>query len=470
MSSGGSGKTQTVTEKSDPWGPQQPYLQQGYQRASDLMNSGGPQYYPGQTLADRSGFQMDAQNAIWQQGVYGNQAMNMLGGVSQGLMQNNAPMVTQQGAQQWLSGQQAQQAGMNAQQAGMGAQQAGLDRFNQGAWGTLGSGMLNELSQGHGGPGMDALMRSAQGMNLNATGPEYNQAGMGYLTGAARGDYLTQNNPYFSQMVENANMAARPSLDAAFASSGRAGSGAHANAFADMATRNAQGLAYQDYGRERGLQDQAAGTLTNIYGRERGMQDQAAGMLSQIQSGAAQGLLGADLQARGLGASMYGQGTGMYNAGTGMYGAGTSAMAGGTNMYNSGLNTYGMAGQLGQMSSDDQWRRLSALQGVGSDMTSYNQAQIDADRQRWDYNQQLPQQNLQDYWGVAGNNIIPGGGTRTSPGASYNPWAASIGGMASGAAMGGMLSGPLGSAMGMSLGPWGALGGAALGLGAGLFR
>jgi hypothetical protein len=45
-----SGSTTTVNN-SAPWSGQQPYLQSGFQSAQNLYNQGGPQYYPGTTLA-----------------------------------------------------------------------------------------------------------------------------------------------------------------------------------------------------------------------------------------------------------------------------------------------------------------------------------------------------------------------------------------------------------------------------------
>jgi hypothetical protein len=46
---------QTVTSTTAPWSGQQPYLTFGFQKAQDLYNQGGPQYYPGDTLAPVSG-------------------------------------------------------------------------------------------------------------------------------------------------------------------------------------------------------------------------------------------------------------------------------------------------------------------------------------------------------------------------------------------------------------------------------
>jgi hypothetical protein len=42
---------QTVTSSTAPWVGQQPYLSFGFQQAQNLYNQGGPQYYPGATVA-----------------------------------------------------------------------------------------------------------------------------------------------------------------------------------------------------------------------------------------------------------------------------------------------------------------------------------------------------------------------------------------------------------------------------------
>jgi len=49
--SGAPTTAQTVTTNTAPWSGQQPYLSFGFQQAQDLYNQGGPQYYPGATLA-----------------------------------------------------------------------------------------------------------------------------------------------------------------------------------------------------------------------------------------------------------------------------------------------------------------------------------------------------------------------------------------------------------------------------------
>lgn len=43
--------TETIESTQAPWGPLQPYLQSGFQRAENLYQTGGPQYFPGSTVA-----------------------------------------------------------------------------------------------------------------------------------------------------------------------------------------------------------------------------------------------------------------------------------------------------------------------------------------------------------------------------------------------------------------------------------
>ena len=122
-------------------------------------------------------------------------------------------------------------------------------------------------------PEMAALSQAGQGL---LSGGLRGMPGFNPLMRTARGDFLTQQNPYFNQVVNQSIQAARPSIDAAFASTGRLGSGAHANAFADAATRIGAELGYQDYGRERGMQMQAASMLPGLQMQAQGLGGQFA--------------------------------------------------------------------------------------------------------------------------------------------------------------------------------------------------
>jgi len=75
----------------------------------------------------------------------------------------------------------------------------------------------------------------------------------------AGGGYLNAGNPYFQGMVGQIGQAIRPSIDSAFASGGRMGSGAHQQAYSSALADQAGKLAYQNYGDERGRQMAAAG-------------------------------------------------------------------------------------------------------------------------------------------------------------------------------------------------------------------
>lgn len=54
-----SGSTTTV-QKSDPWSVQQPFLESGFNQAQKLFDTGGPQYFPGQTYSPETGTQSAA--------------------------------------------------------------------------------------------------------------------------------------------------------------------------------------------------------------------------------------------------------------------------------------------------------------------------------------------------------------------------------------------------------------------------
>ena len=66
------GKTVTSTQDSSPWGPQQPYLTEGFGRAKGLLDRGPQEYYPGQTVADTNPFTQGGQYDATQQAARGN--------------------------------------------------------------------------------------------------------------------------------------------------------------------------------------------------------------------------------------------------------------------------------------------------------------------------------------------------------------------------------------------------------------
>lgn len=111
-----------------------------------------------------------------------------------------------------------------------------------------------------------------------------------YLEPTARGDFLSVENPYFSDVVESVYNEVRPRVDTQFEAGGRYGSGAHRGMMTKALGDITADLAYRNYQDERGRQLGAAGTigglsegdiarrfaagqvLGDVYGQERGRQ------------------------------------------------------------------------------------------------------------------------------------------------------------------------------------------------------
>ncbi len=66
-----SGGTSTTVQKSDPWGPQQPYLTDIFGEAQNLYRAPGPTYYPGSTVAPMAPERGMALNAQAARALYG---------------------------------------------------------------------------------------------------------------------------------------------------------------------------------------------------------------------------------------------------------------------------------------------------------------------------------------------------------------------------------------------------------------
>ena len=134
-------------------------------------------------------------------------------------------------------------------------------------------------------------------------------------------------------------------------------------------------------------------------------------------------------------------------------------------LYNAAVGQQIAASQTGQQLANQAYTDAAALSEAGGILDDYNQQLINADIDRWNYNQNKPLQALQNY-----NNLIQGsyGGTTTTTGQQSsgstlgNVLGAGLAGWGTGAA----LSGLSGTAALTS--PW-ALGGAALGGLLGLF-
>lgn len=202
------------------------------------------------------------------------------------------------------------------------------------------------------------------GLNsLNAmTGTNVNAGNTG-LT--ALNQMTTAVNPYSSALLDDAIGQSTAKIDAGFSGAGRYGSGAHENARAD-AIGDLTSAFYSD---AYDKQMQAAGAASDAY---------LSGIGTQAQIGEAAG-----------------------------------------NLYNTGVDTQISGAAQAQELANQAYKDADALSQAGANLDAFNQAKIDADIDRWNYNQQRALEALSRY-----NQLIQGtyGGTSTSTGKTdYTP-------------------------------------------------
>lgn len=402
---GGGGGSTTTVQKADPWAGLQGPLTSLYGGAMNWYNSSGPSYYPGSTVAPLN----DTQQAALRMGRnYAGSGQNPVVG--------------------------AAQSRLNSSIGGIGVDA-------NPAYGTLQPFAGGNLVGSN--PAQGIFSAFANGWQTN------NNEALPYLRETAGGKYLTnQTNPYLNGMLESASRplvssfqnAIAPALASQFSAAGRTGSGAQSAAFGQAA--DALG---------RNLSDLSSNLFGNAYAQERQLQQGAAGQLSQIDmTGQANQLAAAgrlsDINAAERAAQLRAAEdiTGQYQHNLDL---GQAAA----------LAAPAFASSVQNMDFD----KLAKLMESGQFEQNYQQQLIDANRGRYDYEQNLPLQKLQ-----ALNQLLQGGSaysTTTSNGRTSqnrNPFAGAIGGAAMSNALGGMFGGEIGGAM---MGPLGLLGGALLG-------
>jgi hypothetical protein len=479
----GSKSDQTTTSEAAPWGGQQPYLQDIFRESQNQYYAGGPQYFPGQTVAPFSPQQQMAMGMTTQRALGGDPSQQAMGNWLTGQLgqQNVDPRQIQAGAMGAMGGiPQAQQmlgqTGQQAQQiAGVGgdmtmpqaAQFAGgaIGPYAQQLQGMTGYGTLGEAGQFFDQPGALPAALPGAAAQLGAT---------------AGGQYLG-SNPYLDQLYETGAGRIQeqfeedvlPAIAGQFGAAGRTGSGAQAlmqgRAAGDVAgelaglygdiyspayeaerTRQLQGA--QQLGQlglgagELGLgQRQAAG---NLYTGERQLGQEAAQQAGQLGLGGGQ--LAADLYGTGMqGDIQRRQLAGELSLGAGQQlgqlGLGGLEQLGG--LYGDIGQQQFRAGTLAPQYAGMQYGDIDRLMGVGGMTQDQAQQLISGDKARWDYMQNQPMANLGAYANLI-QGLPAGYGTtsETTPGGSR--FAGAAGGALAGAATGN---------------PWLALGGGLLG-------
>lgn len=316
------------------------------------------------------------------------------------------------------------------------------------------------------------LLNNTQGQNVLgniASGANNMQPGMQTLANIAGGSNLSAQNPYFQQMAATTAASVLPQLQGQFAAGNRMDSGLASRAAAEGLGDSIGSLAYNNY--QQGLQQQqsAASNLASLGQNATAQQASAAGQLGQLgqqnlsqQLGAANSLgslgagnLNAQLQAgnslAGIGAQnisnqlgaanslgQFGQqniqnqlaasgqlsnigqnnianqlsaSTALTNLGFGNIGTQmTGAQGLSQNFENAAQNQLGALGLAPSVSNMD-YQQAAALQDAGTTAQGLNQSAINDAMARYNYGQQQPYTNLQNYMqNIQGNY----GGTSTS--------------------------------------------------------
>ena len=163
--------TTTTTANSAPWGPQQPFLMGGFERAQELAQGTPPQYFPGATYASPTDAQNQALGGIPNQAVWdlgnANQLVNANTGLASGSNIYNNPAL-------------APLAGLSG--TNLGANNAGTGTLLSQAGGVANPAAGALVNQAYGGIANPAAgwLSSLAGTNLGA-----NNAGTGTLLSQA---------------------------------------------------------------------------------------------------------------------------------------------------------------------------------------------------------------------------------------------------------------------------------------------
>lgn len=338
---------------------------------------------------------------------------------------NSAYNLSQQGGPKYYTGQTVTPMSWQTKQ--------GLDGIMStsgmaGQMANAGANTLGQIMGPQNTPGSQNVANMANGGTMNPflggvamTGMRGgNQTAMNTLTQSASGNLM--GNPYLDQMVGNATNQVRQNVNGTFNAAGRYGSHAHQ----DTLQRGVGDVANQMYGQQ--------------YQFDMGNMLNSAGMLGSLQ----EQVNNRNLQGMGMGAGIY-----------------SDSLSQALNAFNSyanmqrGQNAQSLmaAGMLPGMYDFAQQGNRDRI-GVGGAYENYDQSMIDAERERWDYEQALPYNNANWFNAIATGAGGLGQSTTTQKQVPYqagNRALGALGGASAGAGIASALglSGPLG---------WGALG------------
>lgn len=383
----GSSTTKNEVVATGPWGPQIPYINQLFLRADELYRDGPPKYYPDQTVADAPALLTDSQNLAAQQ----------LGG----------SVGTNQSAQQ-LALQQAQGAGGNP-----------LTQTSQALLPALFGGVNTAQGAGQGLQAVGSATAPASvGAILSAIGQQpqqFQSPTIDFSPSSQLGGQLQQSllgsgmNPYLDQVVDAAlrnsnrqfNTEILPGIRTAANAAGQGGG------LAGGGEGIAAGLASQGLAQQQG--DVIAQIMSNAFNQGSAERQNALGLLSQGLQANQQTQLGTNqlnqqgqqtamqqaLAAAGLGNQALQQGSALSLAGAGQNtGLVSDLMSQGNQQ---GLQQfYQSLGLLPQLQAGN-LANMGFLNNVGLQQMGLNQAQIDADMERYFWDTLAPYNALAQY-------------------------------------------------------------------------
>jgi hypothetical protein len=445
-----------------------PYYQSALGQGQLLDNTPGPQYYPGTQVAPLNSLQEDALSTAASGTAYANQGYQI---AQQGVPmaastynfanQNAIPMA--QSAYNY-----ANQTAVPDAQAAYGIAQAGVPmaqsayNFAQNtaipqaeqAYGVAQQG-VPMAEQGYGQASQDYVptLQGLSQIQQTASQPNASQSAQAANEFETSGALLNPNsNPYLQQTFTEGAQQVQNALDSQFGAAGR-----NVLSSAPVQSDELNNLATQLYG---GAYQQGVNTMT-----------QASGLAPSIDAGTympGQQLLSASNAALGNNAQFYNAGNNVLSAGNNLMNAGNNVnaanqyvanmgnnyLAAGNNMMNAGnnvqsanagvaslgnnvlqanqdvanmANNYLNSGTNLQGSANNLLNAGNNEMSAGAGLQNQTQNQINANMNEWNYNQQLPYNQLSWYSGLLGQNASPFRSQSSNTTGSASPWSTALG-------------------------------------------
>lgn len=142
LGGGSSSGSTTTVQKADPWSGVQPYMTYGFQQAQNLLNAGGPYYYPGQQVASFQPAQTATQELTAARAIGGSPLQTAAQGEATNTLNGDYLSAGNPYFQQMVNTQITP-----AVKSGVDSSFEGSGRYGSGAWSNaLASGLSNAVT------------------------------------------------------------------------------------------------------------------------------------------------------------------------------------------------------------------------------------------------------------------------------------------------------------------------------------